>query len=214
MSLVDRQSINFAPDLWQCGLGCAPVYLSSGSLYINSDLSWSRISPLGLWLSWFGMLALPPDTMGHSRSWSLRSLSQDLSSSSSKYSDIPLWPSLVWDSDQECLWIVTFIHSFILNIYIAQLQENYSEALPTPARLNKAVLRWEKKRRLSGSVKNAKFRREAVPGWGKHHGEGVDLLSGGMGKRDKKDIRRLYTVNQNLSQSKPQRLGLHAFNQS
>src|SRR6218665_4000733 len=32
-------------------------------------------------------------------------------------------------------------HSFILNIYIAPLQENYSEALPTPARLNKAVLR-------------------------------------------------------------------------
>jgi len=26
-----------------------------------------------------------------------------------------------------------------LNIYIALLQENYSEALPTPARLNKAV---------------------------------------------------------------------------
>jgi len=36
------------------------------------------------------------------------------------------------------------LHSFILNIYIAPLQENYSEALPTPARLNKAVLRWEK----------------------------------------------------------------------
>jgi len=37
-----------------------------------------------------------------------------------------------------------FIHSFILNMYIAPLQENYSEALPTPARSNKAVLRWEK----------------------------------------------------------------------
>src|SRR6218665_1069552 len=37
-----------------------------------------------------------------------------------------------------------FIHSFILNIYIAPLQENYSEALPTPARSNKAVLRREK----------------------------------------------------------------------
>jgi len=35
-------------------------------------------------------------------------------------------------------------HSFILNIYIAPLQKNYSEALPTPAWLNKAVLRWEK----------------------------------------------------------------------
>jgi len=28
------------------------------------------------------------------------------------------------------------MHSFILNIYIAPLQENYSEELPTPARLN------------------------------------------------------------------------------
>ena len=36
---------------------------------------------------------------------------------------------------------VSFIHAFILNIYIAPLQENYSEALPTPARSNKAVLR-------------------------------------------------------------------------
>jgi len=35
---------------------------------------------------------------------------------------------------------VRFIHSFILNIYIAPLQENYSEALPTPARLKRAVL--------------------------------------------------------------------------
>jgi len=35
----------------------------------------------------------------------------------------------------------TISHSFILNIYIAPLQENYSEALPTPARSNKAVLR-------------------------------------------------------------------------
>jgi len=34
------------------------------------------------------------------------------------------------------------IHSFILNIYIAPLQENYSEALPTPARLKRAVLSW------------------------------------------------------------------------
>src|SRR6218665_236272 len=35
----------------------------------------------------------------------------------------------------------SFIHSFILNIYIAPLQENYSEALSTPAWSNKAVLR-------------------------------------------------------------------------
>jgi len=30
-------------------------------------------------------------------------------------------------------------HSFILNIYIAPLQANYSEAIPTPAWLNRAV---------------------------------------------------------------------------
>jgi len=28
-----------------------------------------------------------------------------------------------------------------MNIYIAPFQENYSEALPTPARLNRAVLK-------------------------------------------------------------------------
>ena len=33
-----------------------------------------------------------------------------------------------------------FMYSFILNIYIAPLQDNYSEALPTPARLKRAVL--------------------------------------------------------------------------
>src|SRR6218665_1555585 len=33
----------------------------------------------------------------------------------------------------------TLIHSFILNIYIAPLQENYSEALPTPARINNSL---------------------------------------------------------------------------
>jgi len=32
-----------------------------------------------------------------------------------------------------------FIHSFILNICIAPLQENYSKALSTPARLKRAV---------------------------------------------------------------------------
>jgi len=36
---------------------------------------------------------------------------------------------------------IEFIHSFISNIYIAPLQENYSEVLPTPARLNRTVLR-------------------------------------------------------------------------
>ena len=35
----------------------------------------------------------------------------------------------------------SFIHSFILNFYIAPLQENYSEVLPTSARLKRAVLR-------------------------------------------------------------------------
>ena len=42
------------------------------------------------------------------------------------------------------LRIHSLIHSFISNIYIAPLQENYSEALPTPARLKRAVLGWEK----------------------------------------------------------------------
>src|SRR6218665_3059771 len=37
------------------------------------------------------------------------------------------------------IFIHSFIHSFILNIYIAPLQEDYSEALPTPARLKRAV---------------------------------------------------------------------------
>ena len=31
--------------------------------------------------------------------------------------------------------------AYIYNIYIAPLQENYSEALPTPARPKRAVLR-------------------------------------------------------------------------
>ena len=34
-------------------------------------------------------------------------------------------------------------HSFMSNICIAPFQENYSEALPTPARLKRAALRWE-----------------------------------------------------------------------
>ena len=51
-----------------------------------------------------------------------------------------------------CAWFIpsfipsflhSFIHSFILNIYKAPFQENYSEALSTPARLKRAVLRWE-----------------------------------------------------------------------
>jgi len=31
-----------------------------------------------------------------------------------------------------------------VNIYVAALQEMYSETLPTPAWLKRAVLRWEK----------------------------------------------------------------------
>jgi len=38
-------------------------------------------------------------------------------------------------------------HSFILNIYIAPLQESYSEALPTPASMVKKSSLKEKKRR-------------------------------------------------------------------
>src|SRR6218665_876945 len=37
-------------------------------------------------------------------------------------------------------YVHSFIHSFILNIYVAPLQETYSEALPTPARLNKSCV--------------------------------------------------------------------------
>src|SRR6218665_1780313 len=51
------------------------------------------------------------------------------------------------DPQRQCLLLrllthLLFIHScsFILNIYIAPLQENYSEAIPTPARLKRAVL--------------------------------------------------------------------------
>src|SRR6218665_1783277 len=36
-------------------------------------------------------------------------------------------------------YAILLTHSFILNIYIAPLQENYSEALPTPAWLKRAV---------------------------------------------------------------------------
>jgi len=48
-----------------------------------------------------------------------------------------------------------------LNIYIAALQENYSETLLTPARLKRAVFRWEKNHRWQGFRKNTKFRRGA-----------------------------------------------------
>jgi len=43
------------------------------------------------------------------------------------------------------MWIddASFIHSFITEIYIAPLQGYYSEALPTPARLKRRVLRLE-----------------------------------------------------------------------
>ena len=63
------------------------------------------------------------------------------------------------------------VHSFILNIYIAPLQENYSKVLPTPAQLKRAVLRWEKKCRWQGSRENMKLRREPIPGRGYHHGK-------------------------------------------
>jgi len=41
------------------------------------------------------------------------------------------------------LSVFKFIHSFIIRIYIAPLLGYYSEALPTPARLKRAVLRVE-----------------------------------------------------------------------
>ena len=81
----------------------------------------------------------------------------------------------------------SLIHSFILNIYIAPFQENYSEALPTPARLKGAVLRWEKKRRWQGSRENPKFRREPIPDRGTHHGKArlclVEVRANGTRRR-------------------------------
>jgi len=60
-------------------------------------------------------------------------------------------------------FIHSFIHSFILNIYIAPLQENYSEALPTPARLNKqSSLKMRKKRRWRGSIKKCEVNWELI----------------------------------------------------
>jgi len=41
--------------------------------------------------------------------------------------------------------IHSFIYSFISNIYIAPLQETYSEELSIPAWLKRAVLTWSKK---------------------------------------------------------------------
>src|SRR6218665_147005 len=42
------------------------------------------------------------------------------------------------------LHLISLIHLFILNFYIEPLQEKYPEALPTPAWLERAVLRREK----------------------------------------------------------------------
>ena len=57
--------------------------------------------------------------------------------------------------------IIWIVHSFILNIYIAPLEESDSKVLTTPARLKRAVLRREKRRWLA-SGKGTKFRREAA----------------------------------------------------
>src|SRR6218665_3902612 len=53
----------------------------------------------------------------------------------------------------------SFIHSFILNIYKAHLQENYSEALPIPARLKRAVL----KRANGNDVRGAQYEFSSPP---------------------------------------------------
>src|SRR6218665_3213369 len=76
-------------------------------------------------------------------------------------------------------------HSFILNIYRALLQENYSEALPTPARLKKSISKVRKKAGDRVVLRDKKFRREAVPLRGAHCGECTVLLSRGTGIRDK-----------------------------
>src|SRR6218665_368643 len=49
-------------------------------------------------------------------------------------------------------YALTFIHSFITEIYIAPLQGYYSEALPTLARLKRRVLRVDQKGRVEGRV--------------------------------------------------------------
>src|SRR6218665_540284 len=50
---------------------------------------------------------------------------------------------LLTSFDAVALMSITFIHSFITEIYIAPLQGYYSEALPTLARLKRRVLRLE-----------------------------------------------------------------------
>ena len=57
-----------------------------------------------------------------------------------------LWISSLLLLPDVQVYAAASIHSFIHteHLYIEPLQENYSEALPTPARLKRAVLSWEK----------------------------------------------------------------------
>jgi len=62
----------------------------------------------------------------------------------------------------------SFIH--IEHLYSASSRKLLRSA-PNTSTVKQSSLKVRKKRRWSGSVKNAKFRREAVSGWGAHHGE-------------------------------------------
>ena len=83
-------------------------------------------------------------------------------------------------------FVIVLIHSYwTLNFHRALLQENYSEALPTPARLKKSISKVRKKAGDRVVLRDKKFRREAVPFRGSHCGECTVLLSRGTGIRDK-----------------------------
>jgi len=88
-----------------------------------------------------------------------------------------------------CMYV--FIHSFIHTEHLHSASSwNYSEALPTPARLKRAFLSWEKKHRWQGPRVNPKLRREPIPDRGTYHGKSTALLSGGTSKRGQKTLLR------------------------
>ena len=68
----------------------------------------------------------------------------------------------MWSKFCANIYVLAFIHSFI---HIEHLYSASSRKLLRSAPNTSTVkLKVRKKRRRSGSVKNAKFRREAVPG--------------------------------------------------
>jgi len=93
-------------------------------------------------------------------------------------------------------------------VYIAPLQENYSEALPTPAWLKRAALRSEKNAgdKGLGKIRSSEGRPFQVVGPTMESAvhDCTALLSGGIGKRDKNFCPRTcapcYVTNLHLSQ--------------